>query len=454
MAFIIATVVRLAWVAMCDGPLMWEDEQDYVNIARHLVAGDGYVSASYRATPLLPAYLAVVFRLFGERYDVARVGQAIAGAVTVVLVGGVARRVAGLRVGIASAMLLAVYLPQVYLSGVFYAECLFTLLLAATLYGAIRILDAERPLGWAVATGVAFGLGILARPIGLVAFPGLCAALVWAGRFEFRRGFAICGTLTLAVALPIAPWTLRNYAVYGRPILVATGFGTTLWQGNNELTQGDADDRFIALDNAVWRDRLAAVAEPERSALAARYAAVQQQLRVLTDAAGGERYLATDPVLGALARDYILTHPLRTLRLFARKLLTLVSPFSGTVSQNQHTGGGMRFLAALSFLPLAGLAAIGVALAGVERRFVVIYAVVGSIVIAYGLLDTCTRFRLPLDPWIIVLAALTLERCTQWWAGVPATAPWWGGIELARDTAGVGQSPFPSPERSDDRPGA
>ena len=55
--------------------LTWDDEREFTQVARHLVAGDGFVASSYRANPVLPVYLAAVFRVFGESYAVARLGQ-------------------------------------------------------------------------------------------------------------------------------------------------------------------------------------------------------------------------------------------------------------------------------------------------------------------------------------------------------------------------------------------
>ena len=44
-----------------------------------------------------------------------------------------------------------------------------------------------------------------------------------------------------------------------------------------------------------------------------------------------------------------------------------------------------------------------------NRALAIIYLFVASITAAYGLLNACTRFRLPLDPYLIVFAALTMR---------------------------------------------
>ena len=47
--------------------------------------------------------------------------------------------------------------------------------------------------------------------------------------------------LVMAASLTIAPWTARNWAAYGRPVLVASEGGITFWTGNHPLAVGDGD---------------------------------------------------------------------------------------------------------------------------------------------------------------------------------------------------------------------
>lgn len=406
--FVVALVVRLGWVLTLGPDLVWPDEEEFVGIARHLVAGDGYVSVSYRANPILPAYLAGVFAVFGESYPAARAGQAVMGALTCMLVAATGMRVLGIAVGTIAGLMLAVYLPHVYLSGVFYAECMFTLLIASTVYAAVRGLDAARPLPWLVTTGVSFALTTLSRPIFLAYLPFLVAALVYGSRGAVSRRLVMATTLVVATMLGILPWTIRNYLVLGRPVLVSTGFGTKLWQGNNEGAVGDADDRELSFRQDVWRERVAALPEPERGTVEARYRAAEQRIDAL-QAASGDAYTATDAVLGLLAWEHIRTHPVRTVELFLRKLGTLFLPFSKTLVTNAHTTSLNQWLATLSYVPILLLAVAGIWFsAGRHPGLWMLYGLLVSVSAAYGVLTACTRFRLPLDPYLVVFAAAAL----------------------------------------------
>lgn len=427
--FVFAFAVRLGWVLTLAGPLTWDDEREFADVARHIVAGDGFVSSSYRANPVLPAYLALVFRVFGESFLAARVGQAIFGALTCVLVALIAHRLFGPTVALVSATLVALYPPHVYLSGVFYVECLFTLTIAATVYLAVRAADDRATAGWAFATGVSFGIATLTRAIFLAYFPFLLLALLWVAG-DARRGLTTCAALFLGVALLIAPWSIRNRAAYGRPILVSSGLGTKLWQGNNELAAGDADDRELYWYTDRWKDRAGALEIGAQRDLAARYADVEARVQAIEERTG-DRYMATDEVLMPIALRYMATHPGRTLELFGKKLVTLFSPFSKTITSNAYTTATYRLVAQISYLPLLGLAIVGVWLAGRrDPRVTILYGLLGSIVVAYGLLNTCTRFRLPLDPFFIILASLPLARVIEQW--LPQAAPATGELASTR----------------------
>ena len=409
----LALVVRVAWVTTLAPTLVWQDEQEFVAIARHLAAGDGYVSQSYRANPVLPYYLAAVFRGAGESFVAARIGLAVAGALTCALIVAIATRLFGARVGLVSGLLLAVYLPHVYLSGVFYVECLFTFLIALTVWCALRSLDDAHRLRWLVATGASAALAGLARPIFLVVVPFLAAAIAWAMPVSPTRRAGVLVAVLATAALVVAPWTARNYRVFGRPVIVSTGFGTTLWQGNNEGAGGDADDRGLSFQKDAWKARVAALPAAERAAVDARYRDAAARIDALR-AAGHDGYSASDTVLGPLAVDFITTHPDRALGLFVRKLGTFVLPFSRTLVDNVDTTATKRAAAVAAYLPVLLLALLGAWWsAGRTRGVATIYAIVLPLTAAYGLLTACTRFRLPLDPYLVIFAAVALVEVAE-----------------------------------------
>ena len=412
--FVLALGLRLAWVATLADQINWPDELEFVQIARHLATGDGYVATSYRANPVFPTVLALVFRTVGENYLAARVAQSVFGALTCVVVYRTAALALGPAVGILSGVLLAVYLPHIYLSGVFYVECLLTLLCTLVVHFGLRSLRRPGHVGAAVLCGVTLGAAALTRTIALVYLPFLCAALVYAAWPSWRRPARAGAAIALAAAVVILPWTARNYTVYGRFLLVSSGFGTKLWQGNNALAAGGPDDRELFWDTADWTERLRELPEAEQRALGEEYAAVDRAVRA-AESRTGDRFLATDAVLGPLALRYMAQHPGHEVVLFLRKLQTFFSAFSKTLTAPSDVSTRNQVLASLAYYPILTLSLVGAALGlGRRRELCLVYLFIGSMTFVYGVLNTCTRFRLPLDPYLIVFAALALVEAWRW----------------------------------------
>src|SRR5262245_43087041 len=91
----------------------------------------------------------------------------------------------------------------------------------------------------------------------------------------------------LWLSLPRRPsylWTIRNYVLYKRVILVSTGGGSHLWKGNNELGVGNADDRYLEPgEGDVWTNRLNELEPSRRKMLTQRYDGVRRDLEALDE---------------------------------------------------------------------------------------------------------------------------------------------------------------------------
>jgi 4-amino-4-deoxy-L-arabinose transferase-like glycosyltransferase len=430
--FAVALASRLIWVASLDNQLSWIDEQEFATVAEHIAHGDGYVSTSFRANPVLPYYLSVVFRVFGPQYTIARIGQAILGALTCVFIYRIGLVLTDPLTGVLSGLLLALYPPHIYLAGVLYVDCWLTFFCAVSVYLAALTLKTRGQLRLALLCGVSLGLTALTRAAFLPYIPCVCAAWMYGGRWGWRRNAQSCSVFLLGCALTILPWTIRNYQVYGRPMLISSGFYTMLWRGNNVLANGGADDRHLTWYNEIWRERLQQLPEDEQRALAAQYQLVNQSVEERFQQLG-DMYLATDEVLKPLAIESLLSDPKRTATLVLRKVGTLFSAFSGTETKNSFTDWRNKWVAALSFYPVLVLGLAG-AWIGLPRRreLALLYLLIVSVAASYVLLTVCTRFRLPLDPYFILFAALAMTHAApavvgEGWAasvrarfGVPA----------------------------------
>ncbi len=267
-----AFAVRLVYaLALAPGITLLDDDTYYHLTANALADGHGYVRPlellegrslpSAEHPPLYSALLAIVSLVGGTGVDAHRIVGVAAGTVTVLLVALVARRLAGDRAGIAAALLAAAYPAFVAADGSLMSEPVLGMLVAASVLLALRV--RERPGAAAAATlGLLVGLCVLARTESLVLLPLLAFAVVRG--LPARRAAALAGVTALAALVVLAPWVVRNWTTFDRP-LISTNDGTTLAGSNCDRTYHGRDLGWFVFACAL-EPRSATGDEAERSA--------------------------------------------------------------------------------------------------------------------------------------------------------------------------------------------
>ena len=198
---------------------------------------DHHVSPSAGHPPLYPLALAVVSKLGGTGELSHRALGLILGACTIVLVGLLGRRAGGERLGLLAAGLCAVYPLMIAVDGALMSETLYGPLVAVALLAAWRMLD--RPGPWiALATGAAIALAALTRSEALL----LLVVLAWPAAWRGGAGWPLRAALsTLACALVLAPWAIRNADRFGAFVPISTNDSTVLAGANCRLTYHGID---------------------------------------------------------------------------------------------------------------------------------------------------------------------------------------------------------------------
>ena len=395
----LALRVAFALLYWVNQPLT-HDEREYLALGRSLARGDGFrypadepppgTGQQFGRAPGYPVFLAALGVREPSEHVPRRVQivQSALGAVGIWLMAAIAGRAAGPRAAGAAAAIAAIYPPLVWMPSYALSETLFsTLALAAALalqeVGARRLEIGGRrfvPVFAAAATGMA----ILVRPAMVFFLP---LAAVW---MMARRRPMAAAVFVLIAAVCVLPWTIRNRAVYGRWIAVASEGGVTFWTGNHPLAVGEGD---LAANPPLKRAELEfRAAHPDLT---------PEQL---------------EPLYYRDAFAWMGREPGRWLALMGRKLFYTIVPIGPSYALHS-----LKYFAAsaVSFLVVLPAAAVGAwrwrtarrgAADAADRRDrspAALWLMAAATVAAGLVFFPQERFRIPvIDPALIVTAAL------------------------------------------------
>ncbi len=363
------------------------DAHTYQRMATDL-AGGAWPAEPFFQPPGYPVALAGLYALFGADPAIARAAGLVLGLATLALTMFLGRRLGPPGTGLLAGTIVALSAPMIFFEQQILPAGPGALLTTATLSLAAWGAASGRRVAWALAGAVA-GLATLNVANLLVAAPlALGLAGVLAARRRFR-GAASAGLFALAMLIVLAPVSIRNSVLAGRPLLVSTNGGINLYLANNP----EAERTEAMRPGYAW-------AELFRSA-----------------ARGGARTTAeTDALYLRRAVAWMAEEPGRAAAGGLRRGRQLLSGREPPRNQDLYTHAGhsplLSFLAApfgvraLPFAALLALAAAGLANAWrrPDRR------IVAALVLLYAatmlLFPVASRYRVPLIPALAVFAAI------------------------------------------------
>ena len=234
--------VRTTWI-LTHPNFLTVDVDRYLDIGRHLAAGDGFAAGnpSYPTAfrpPLYPFLVAITLSLPGGIWTLALM-QVLMGCATVFLIG-----LAALRFGLSPlgslvvAAVVALDPILVYVSVIPMTETTCTLLVAAWCYS----LTSRAPSSaWAL--GLLLALMALCRPtflpfillqVSLLGLHSYRARRRGSPLTELRLRWHSTGIQVLCISLCLLPWCIRNGLVVDKWTPATTHGGYTLLLGNNK----------------------------------------------------------------------------------------------------------------------------------------------------------------------------------------------------------------------------
>jgi 4-amino-4-deoxy-L-arabinose transferase-like glycosyltransferase len=328
--------------------------------------------------------------------------QAILGTITVALVGLVGFELFGVTAGLIAVALAAVYPVFTEMASVIAAENLLTPLVLASLYAVLRARRARTGparYGWVAGAGVLTGLTTLTHENGVLILVGLIPA-VWTrgvgGKLINPKALAAPALLVALTALVILPWTIRNAVVMHTFIPVSDETGITLVGTYNVASAANTQVPY------KWRIFYGI---PHEGALI-----------------HGESHM-TEPQLGAKLQSqaihYIEHHPVSLLQVLyhnTRRLFELEGTFAWKASAaavSLTTEVARTGVISFYILCLLAIAALATRRARSAPWWVWVIPFLLALSVVMVNVET-PRFREPVDPFLILLAAAGLSVAVDW----------------------------------------
>jgi hypothetical protein len=374
--------------------------QESGNIAASLASGHGFSSPFRVETgptawmpPLYPWLLAGIFRVFGVRtYDsflAAVTLNILCSTFTCVPIFLVGKRVGGLTLAASAAWLWA-FFPNTILNAFesMWDASVAALLAAIILWATLAIEKSERWRDW-VGYGLLWGVTLLTNVTLISLLPLLLGWLAYRRRktsLSFDNSDEFVKTTVVAFGIAVLccmPWTVRNYLVFHRVVPMRSTLGLQLWIGNNENPQEAWKEELHPIFNSAERARYVRMGEIE-------YMREKQREAI----------------------EFILAHPGRDVRQFASRFIGTWSGGTPTPLQDFVRTPGLWFRGVLLFNFFAAIGtAAGIVILWKQRSAYLFPIAVFPVIFpwAYYLTLVVPRYRLPVDPAVMLLTAVALQ---------------------------------------------
>lgn len=381
----VALLLRIVFILVfLKEKLYWDDEFAYDRLAIQLIEQRAYVNeegarTAFRA-PGYPIFLALNYLLFGRHFWTIRMVQAFVDCLTLILIFLIARQMFNQKVAIIAGMLYAIYPLFIYTSSTFFPTTLSVFFLALFIFLLMQI-EQNGTTILLILLGMVAGLSVLTVPTFL---PSVLLAMFWLFFHLNQASRPTARPISIIMLLMIVmllPWIIRNYLVFNQPFLIATNSGYNFWMGNNPWATPTTGNS-IAFPDSLARKLSQAKSEVEQ-----------------------EKIFYQD------AFQYIKKNSGKFIALTFKKALNLWQFYPTPATGYKMLPTLSKLMSIFSYGPVLLLAIFGLIISWREKKkYVLLFILLFlSFTISYAFFITKARFRLPLDPYLIILAGVTIR---------------------------------------------
>lgn len=403
------------------------DECTYLALAERLVEGQGMTaSAGWLWAPGYPVVLALHKWVTGWA-SAARGTQCVVGLVNILLLYSLGKRATGLwsadsglalRAGRIAAWLYAASLPQAFFSMSLWSEVIYSMLLLTGLV-ALHVAappsdehvpegerhdpddrSTRRALALAAVVGAMVGICVLFRGVAQYMLPVFVVGLLWR-RWRRPRAWAQAVVAVVAAVLMVAPYSAYISQKYETFILSDKTLGQMMWLGNNSFQPISFDYGNGPLSKRAFKRHT----QDGRPHCAGKKEVVER-----------DECNTREGVEWALAHkeEFLRRMPLRVAQLLnPHSLMTRHLRWGRWQGLPQWTDEVAVLWGAAGSMLVMWVGALGLAARGRRAMGVVITGILLYHVAAISLLAGLTRYRIPLEPLLMIYAAQVLASPRQ-----------------------------------------
>jgi tetratricopeptide (TPR) repeat protein len=262
--FIFAFLIRFIYLnqvkssPLFDVPLL--DAKYHDQWAQTILKGQDFEKGVFFRAPLYPYFLALVYKIFGHSFYMARLIQFLIGSLSCVLVYLIGKKIFNPRVGRIAGTIASLYGILIYFEGELLIPVLIVFLDLVLILSLLWIRENPSYVRWIVCGGL-LGLSALARPnillVGVAFFFWILFCLPQGTEFvkskakTYRKSLLYAVFFAFGAILMVSPITLRNYVKGDDFVLIASQGGMNFYIGNNP--QSDGVSAYLPGARSTWR---------------------------------------------------------------------------------------------------------------------------------------------------------------------------------------------------------
>jgi 4-amino-4-deoxy-L-arabinose transferase-like glycosyltransferase len=367
-AFALALTLRLAFLAVWQHKGLGASYPPdlYYALAQSWLGWSPMPSFDASHPPLYTLFLAGVLGVFRSPNPLpVLMLQCLFGAACVPLIRRIAAALTDEKTARWAALWVALDPALIIFTPQLQTETLFVVMELVFFYFLLKSVD--KPLSWRHAIlGFWGGLCVLCRSV-FGAYPAFLFFVLWKTK-GFARAFGLCAVLGIGWFIPAGVWTARNYRKYGGFVPMSAQMGWTLWEG-------------FTLDREEVRRR-------------------PYDMEAEAHGLGIEDPLARGKYFMAKTRAFIAAHPLAAAKIVVGKSFLFWRPFP----YDPHVWW-QRGALGVYYLILFALALVGVSGCASNAAWAPLWALFAYLTAVHSVFFTSMRYRLPLEPYLCLLAA-------------------------------------------------